>query len=285
MEKTWFITGSSSGIGLGIAKAVLAQGDNAVVMARSAAKLESLVQQYPQNALAVSLELTDRNSIRRAVQAAQDRFGSIDVLVNNAGHGYRVAVEEGEDEAVAELYGTNLFGPVELIKAVLPQMRERRSGAIINLSSIAAVQSGVGSGYCASNKAALELLSDALYQEVSPLGIKVMAVEPGAFRTRFFDDSLKETQVKIGDYAEISGKTRKENIQNLHDQPGDPDRGGKIIVETIQREDYPRILLLGSGAVQFVRDVLRKKLDEIEKWADVSARSDFFPICSTRHCG
>ena len=130
MEKTWFITGSSSGIGLGIAKAVLAQGDNAVVMARSAAKLESLVQQYPQNALAVSLELTDRNSIRRAVQAAQDRFGSIDVLVNNAGHGYRVAVEEGEDEAVAELYGTNLFGPVELIKAVLPQMRERRSGAI-----------------------------------------------------------------------------------------------------------------------------------------------------------
>lgn len=285
MEKTWFITGSSSGIGLGIAKAVLAQGDNAVVMARSAAKLESLVQQYPQNALAVSLELTDRNSIRRAVQAAQDRFGSIDVLVNNAGHGYRAAVEEGEDEAVAELYGTNLFGPVELIKAVLPQMRERRSGAIINLSSIAAVQSGVGSGYCASTKAALELLSDALYQEVSPLGIKVMVVEPGAFRTRFFDDSLKGTQVKIGDYAETAGKTRKENIQNLHDQPGDPDRGGKIIVETIQREDYPRILLLGSGAVQFVRDVLRKKLDEIEKWADVSARSDFFPICSTRHCG
>ena len=212
--KDWFITGSSSGIGLGIAKAVLAQGDNAVVMARDAGKLEPLVRQYPQNTLAVSLELTDRNRIHQAVQAAQDRFGSIDVLVNNAGHGYRAAVEEGEDEAVAELYGTNLFGPIELIKAVLPQMRERRSGAIINLSSIAAVRSGVGSGYYASTKAALELLSDALYQEVSPLGIKVMVVEPGAFRTRFFDDSLKGTQVKIGDYAETAGKTRKENIQN-----------------------------------------------------------------------
>ena len=128
---------------------------------------------------------------------------------------------------------------------------------------------------CASTKAALELLSDALYQEVSPLGIKVMVVEPGAFRTRFFDDSLKGTQVKIGDYAETAGKTRKENIQNRHDQPGDPDRGGKIIVETIQREDYPRTLLLGSGAVRFVEKQLRHKLDEISKWASVSAQSDF----------
>lgn len=154
-------------------------------------------------------------------------------------------------------------------------MRERRSGAIINLSSIAAVQSGVGSGYYASTKAALELISDALYQEVSPLGIKVMVVEPGPFRTRFFDDSLKETQVKIDDYAETAGKTRKENIYNQHDQPGDPERGGKIIVEAIQCEDYPRTLLLGSGAVAFVQEILHRKLDEIDKWASVSAQSDF----------
>lgn len=275
MKKTWFITGSSSGIGLGIAKAVLKQGDNAVVMARDASKLEELAREYPQNVLAVSLELTDHDSIHRAVRAAQERFGEINVLVNNAGHGYRAAVEEGEDEAVAELYGTNLFGPIELIKAVLPQMRERRSGAIINLSSIAAVQSGVGSGYYASTKAALELISDALYQEVSPLGIKVMVVEPGPFRTRFFDDSLKGTQVKIDDYAETAGRTRKENIHNQHDQPGDPERGGKIIVETIQREDYPRTLLLGSGAVAFVQEILHRKLDEIDQWASVSAQSDF----------
>ena len=154
-------------------------------------------------------------------------------------------------------------------------MRERKSGAIINLSSIAAVQSGVGSGYYASTKAALELLSDALYQEVSSLGIKVMVVEPGAFRTRFFDDSLKGTQLKITDYAATAGKNRKENIRNLHDQPGDPERGGRIIVETIQREDYPRTLLLGAEAVRFVKGVLQRKLEEIDKWAFISTQSDF----------
>lgn len=107
------------------------------------------------------------------------------------------------------------------------------------------------------------------------MGIKVMVVEPGAFRTRFFDDSLKGTQLKIDDYAATAGKTRKENIRNLHDQPGDPERGGRVIVETIRREDYPRTLLLGSGAVQFVKDVLQRKLEEIDRWASVSARSDF----------
>lgn len=268
--KTWFITGSSSGIGEGIAKAVLKKGDNAVVMARDTGKLNTIVQQYPGTALAVPLELTDKASIRAAVQAANERFGTIDVLVNNAGHGYRAAVEEGEDESIAEVFGTNLFGPVELIKAVLPQMRRNRKGAVINLSSIAAVGSGVGSGYYAATKAALELISDALYQEVSPLGIKVMVVKPGAFRTRFFDDSLKGTQIRIDDYADTAGKTRKENIVNRHDQPGDPDKGGRIIVETIERDDYPRTLLLGSSAVAFVQGKLQEKLEEIERWNSVS---------------
>ena len=273
--KTWFITGSSSGIGEGIAKAVLKKGDNAVVMARDTGKLNTIVQQYPGTALAVPLELTDKASIRAAVQAANERFGTIDVLVNNAGHGYRAAVEEGEDESIAEVFGTNLFGPVELIKAVLPQMRRNRKGAVINLSSIAAVGSGVGSGYYAATKAALELISDALYQEVSPLGIKVMVVEPGAFRTRFFDDSLKGTQIRIDDYADTAGKTRKENIVNRHDQPGDPDKGGRIIVETIERDDYPRTLLLGSSAVAFVQGKLKEKLEEIERWNSVSMQSDY----------
>lgn len=273
--KTWFITGSSSGIGQGIAMAVLKKGDNAVVMARDTGKLDTIVQQYPDTALAVPLELTDKASILAAVQAANERFGAIDVLVNNAGHGYRAAVEEGEEESIAEVFGTNLFGPVELMKAVLPQMRKRREGAVINLSSIAAVGSGVGSGYYVATKAALELISDALYQEVSPLGIKVMVVEPGAFRTRFFDDSLKGTQIRINDYADTAGKTRKENIVNRHDQPGDPEKGGRIIVETIERDDYPRTLLLGSGAVEFVQGKLQTKLEEIERWSPVSIQSDY----------
>lgn len=273
--KTWFITGSSSGIGKEIARTVLKRGDNAVIMARSVETLKELVEQYPDRTLAVPLELTDKVSIKSAVEAANERFGSIDILVNNAGHGYRSAVEEGESENVAEVFGTNFFGAVELIKLVLPQMREKHCGAIINLSSIAAVSSGVGSGYYAATKAALELMSDALYQEVSPLGIKVMVVEPGAFRTRFFDDSLKGTQVKISDYADTAWKTHKENIVNRHDQPGDPVRGGKLIVETIEKDDYPRTLLLGSGAVSFVRTKLQTKLEEIKQWEEVSKQADF----------
>lgn len=273
--KTWFITGSSSGIGKEIARTVLKRGDNAVIMARSVETLKELVEQYPDRTLAVPLELTDKVSIKSAVEAANERFGSIDILVNNAGHGYRSAVEEGESENVAEVFGTNFFGAVELIKLVLPQMREKHCGAIINLSSIAAVSSGVGSGYYAATKAALELMSDALYQEVSPLGIKVMVVEPGAFRTRFFDDSLKGTRVKISDYADTAWKTHKENIVNRHDQPGDPVRGGKLIVETIEKDDYPRTLLLGSGAVSFVRTKLQTKLEEIKQWEEVSKQADF----------
>lgn len=156
------------------------------------------------------MELTDPASIRNAVEAANQRFGEIDVLVNNAGHGYRAAVEEGEPESVAEVFQTNLFGPVELIQQILPQMRRRRNGAIVNLSSIAAVGSGVGSGYYAATKAALERISVALYQEVSPLGIKVMVVEPGAFRIRFFDDSLKGTQIRID--QKNSGKGWKQRM-------------------------------------------------------------------------
>lgn len=273
--KTWFITGSSSGIGLGIAQAVLQKGDNAVVMARDIKKLDSLIQKYPKNALAVPLELTEKCSIHTAVQKAIERFGKIDVLVNNAGHGYRAAIEEGEPKSIAEVFETNLFGAVELIKAVLPTMRKNRHGAIINISSIAAIGSGVGSGYYAATKAALERISDALYQEVSPLGIKVMVVEPGAFRTRFYDDSLKGTQIKIDDYTDTAGKTRKENIQNLHNQQGNPISGGKIIVETIEKDDYPRTLLLGSDAVSFVQHRLQTMMSEIEQWKEISIQSDF----------
>ena len=272
--KTWFITGASSGIGRGIAKAVLEKGDNAIITARDVQKLEDLVSTYPGQALGVSLELTDPQSIKNAVDAALERFGSVDVLVNNAGHGYRAAVEEGVEEGISEVFGTNLFGAAQMIRLLLPQMRKRKSGAVVNVSSIAAVSAGMGSGYYASTKAALELLSDALYQEVSPMGIKVMIVEPGSFDTRFYDDSLKGTPVKIDDYKETAGKRRKENIMNHHDQPGDPDKGGRIIVETIEKDDYPRTLLLGSDAVQFVRNVLQKKLDELEAWSHVSSQSD-----------
>ena len=273
--KTWLITGCSSGIGRGIAKAALEKGDQVVVTARNPESVKSLTEAYPDTALAVALDVTKTDSISDALRQAHTRFGTIDVLVNNAGHGYRSALEEGEPDNVVELFQTNVFGPVELIKAVLPDMRAQKSGAIINISSIAAVRSGVGSGYYAASKAALELLSDALWQEASSLGIKVMIVEPGAFRTNFYDGSLKGTKMKIGDYAETAGKTRKENVVDHKDQPGDPERAGKVIVDVLNRENLPMRLLLGSDAVTFVRRELKQRLDELDAWEQVSVASDF----------
>lgn len=270
----WLVTGASSGIGYGIARAALAAGNRVAVTSRSLAKLNKLVDQYPQQCFPVELELSDDDSIKLAFAKLAD-FGPIDVLVNNAGHGYRAAVEEGEDERIQEIYATNLFGPIKLIQHFLPHMRHQRRGAIINVSSIAAVQSGVGSGYYASTKAALEQVSRALQEEVTGLGIKVMVVEPGGFRTAFYGDNLKGTQKDIADYAATAWKTHKENVKNDHREPGDPLKAGKVIVETIAKDNPPKTLLLGSDAVKFVSDQLKQQLREIDDWQDVSKRTDY----------
>ena len=274
--KTWLITGCSSGIGAGIAKAVLKSGDQAVVTARNKEKVQDIVGQYPDRALAVSLDVTDNSSIHNAVKEAEARFGRIDVLVNNAGYGYRAAVEEGEAEAVNTLFQTNLFGPVELIKAVLPGMRERKSGAILNVTSIAAARSAVGSAYYASSKAALELLTNGLMKELAPLGIKVMVVQPGAFRTRFYDgESLQGTKAAIGDYEATVGKSRPGNFTNTRQQAGDPDKAGEVIVKVGSGNEYPEILTLGKAAVSAVKSTLEEKIAELDRWAEVSAQSDY----------
>ena len=274
--KTWLITGCSSGIGAGIAKAVLKSGDQAVVTARNKDKVMDIVKDYPDTALAVSLDVCDNESIKNAVKEANEKFGTIDVLVNNAGYGYRSAIEEGKVEAVQTLFNTNVFGPVELMKAVLPGMRAQKSGFIINVASIAAARSAIGSGYYASSKAALELLTNGLMKEVAPLGIKAMVVQPGAFRTRFYDgESLKGSATEIGDYAQTSGKTRVGRFENKHAQPGDPDKAGEVIVKVVNGDEQPQILSLGSDAVKAVKATLEAKLAELDKWADVSALSDY----------
>ena len=272
---TWLITGCSSGIGRGIAKAVLKHGDNAVVTARNISTVTDIVENYPDTAIAVPLDITNKESIAGAVKAAADNFGGVDILVNNAGYGYRSSVEEGEEESVNLLFNTNFFGPIELIKQVLPYMRAQKNGAILNVSSIAAARSGVGSGYYASSKAALELMTDGLMKEVAPLGIKVMTVEPGAFRTKFYDTSLKGTQKQIEDYADTAWKTRKENIVDNQDQPGDPDKAGEVIYETMQKETLPKRLLLGSDAVKIVSAEMKERLQEIEDWSAISTQTDY----------
>ena len=276
MKQTWLITGcSEGGIGAGIARAVLRRGYNAVVTARDTAKVESIVKDYPETALAVKLDVTDPESIRAALEAAQARFGAIDVLVNNAGYCYRSSVEEADRSGVNRMYETNFFGPIALIQAVLPAMRERRSGAIVNVSSIGAVRTGAASGYYASTKAALELMSEGLAAEVNPLGIKVMIVEPGAFRTHFYDSSLKGADLTIGDYQETAWKRAPQNAVNQGKQPGDPEKAGDVIIDALETGNPPLRLLLGSDAVKIVKGALEARMKELDAWTSYSVRTDF----------
>src|SRR5690349_12067758 len=217
---TWLITGSSSGLGRALAGAVLDAGHNAVVAARNADSVRDLTEAHPDTTLAVALDVTDSDQVAAAVRQGEERFGGIDVLVNNAGYGYRAAVEEGDEADVAALFATNVFGPVALIKAVLPGMRARRRGAIVNISSIGARICPPGSGYYAASKAALEGLSGSLREELDPLGISVTVVEPGAFRTDFAGRSLTQSAAPIADYAQTAGRRRIENDSAHGTQPG-----------------------------------------------------------------
>src|SRR3954452_12352633 len=234
---TWLITGCSSGLGRDLAGAVLDAGHSAVVTARDTASVRDLAEAHPDRALAVALDVTDPDQVAAAVRQGEERFGGIDVLVNNAGYGYRAAVEEGDEADVAALLATNVFGPVTLIKAVLPGMRARRSGAIVNISSIGARICPPGSGYYAATKAALEGLSSSLRKELAPLGISVVAVEPGGFRTDFARRSLQQSATMIDDYPETAGKRRKEHDTAHGPQPGDPVRAARAIITAVEAEE------------------------------------------------
>jgi NAD(P)-dependent dehydrogenase (short-subunit alcohol dehydrogenase family) len=271
---TWFITGCSTGFGRALAAAVLERGDNAVVTARSADSVADLAAQHPHSALALPLDVTRHEQVAAAVAQAEERFDGIDVLVNNAGHGYRAAVEEGEDAAVRELFETNFFGLVDVTKQVLPGMRARRSGTIVNLSSIAGRTSPVGSGYYAASKFAVEGLSGSLRQELEPLGIRVIVVEPGGFRTDFAGRSLGQTEVQIGDYAATAG-TRRKNPAEDGSQKGDPAKFAQAVVEVVGSAEPPLRLLLGPDAVERTRAELAAQHAELDAWERLSTSTDF----------
>jgi NAD(P)-dependent dehydrogenase (short-subunit alcohol dehydrogenase family) len=267
---TWLITGCSTGLGRALAQAVLAHGHNAVVTARNVNAVKDIAADYPDTALALPLDVTDKEQISSAVQQAQARFGGIDVLVNNAGYGYRAAVEEADDADIRQLFDTNLFGAVDMIKAVLPDMRAKRTGAILNISSIGARISPAGSGYYSATKAALEGLSGSLHKELQPLGISVTAIEPGAFRTDFAGRSLTQSAAAIPDYAETAGRRRKEHDTVHGTQPGDPVKAAEAIIAVVESPTPPSLLVLGQdayGAFAAVADAQRAELDQ---WRDLS---------------
>lgn len=272
---TWLITGCSSGLGLNLAQAVLKHGDNAVVTARKLSAIQGSVDAYPDTALALPLDVTDHTQVAQVVRQAEARFGRVDVLVNNAGHGYRAAVEEADEAEVDELFATNFFGPVALIKAVLPGMRARHSGVIVNVSSIAARTTEPGSGYYSATKCALEGMSRGLQKEVGPLGIRVIVVEPGAFRTDFAGRSLQQSRTALTDYAETAGQRRKENDRSHGHQIGDPARGAWLIIKAVEAPDPPSLLLLGSDAVQVVSGALDADRAQVIAWKNDSIMTDF----------
>jgi NAD(P)-dependent dehydrogenase (short-subunit alcohol dehydrogenase family) len=272
---TWLITGCSTGLGRHIAQEVLARGYNAIVTARDAATVQDLVDTHPDTALALALDVTDDTQVTNAVQQAEERFGGVDVLVNNAGYGYRAAVEEGEGLDVAKLFATNFFGPVAMIKAVLPGMRSRREGAIVNISSIGARISPPGSGYYSASKAALEAMSASLRKEVGPLGITVTVVEPGGFRTDFAGRSLQQSRDAIADYADTAGRRRKEHDTAHGTQPGDPVRAAQAIITAVEAPDSPFLLLLGKDALAGFRAVIDAQDKELEAWEELSLSTGF----------
>jgi NAD(P)-dependent dehydrogenase (short-subunit alcohol dehydrogenase family) len=272
---TWLITGCSTGLGHALAEAVIGAGHNAVVTARDAAKVAALADTAPDRALPVALDVTKPDQISAAVQQAEERFGGVDVLVNNAGYGYRAAVEEGEDAEVRMLFETHFFGAVAMIKAILPGMRERRSGAIVNISSIGAQVMPVGSGYYSAAKAALEGMSGALRGEVAPLGISVTVVEPGAFRTDFAGRSLVQSATAIADYAGTAGQRRKENDTMHGNQAGDPAKAGAAIVTAVESAEPPAFLLLGPDALALYRYTADARATEIAKWEQLTSSTNF----------
>lgn len=272
---TWLITGCSSGLGRALAAAVLDGGHNAVITARTPAGLADLVAAHPVTALALPLEVGDHEQVVEVVRQASAHFGGVDVLVNNAGHGYRSAVEEGDPADVQELFDTNFFGPVDLIKHVLPGMRARRSGTILNISSIAGRVSNPGSGYYSATKFALEGLSHGLRMEVSPLGIHVIVVEPGAFRTDFAGRSLQQSATVIEDYASTAGLRRKENDHTAGKQLGDPARAARALIALAASDDPPLQVVLGSDAVRVVEAELEREHTELDTMRELSVSTDF----------
>jgi len=271
---TWLITGCSTGLGRAFAQAALDRGYHVVVTARDVTKVQDLADAHPDAALAVALDVTDDDQVTAAVRAAEDRFGGVDVLVNNAGYGYRAAIEEGGDDAVRQLFDTHVHGTVRTIKAVLPGMRARRTGTIVNISSIGARVSPEGSGYYSAVKAAVEALTLSLRKEVAPLGITALVVEPGAFRTDFAGRSLTQAAEPIDDYADTAGRRRKEHDTVHGTQPGDPARAAAALIDVVESGKAPYLLPLGNDASDAIRVTLDALRDDLDAWEGVSRSTD-----------
>ena len=273
----WLITGCSTGFGRELAKLVLARGWRAVVTARDPATVADIAAAHGERALVMPLDVTRRAQISDVVTAATQKFGRVDVLVNNAGFGYLAAIEEGEDDAVRAMFETNVFGLIDMTKAVLPIMRAQRSGLIVNVSSIGGITSFAATGYYHGTKYAVEGLSESLAIEVKPLGIDVLIVEPGPFRTNWAGPSIKQSATRIEAYAATAGERRKQTEARSGSQAGDPVRAAQAIVDAALSDSPPLRLLLGNAALELARKKLEFMRKDFDAWEPATRGADFPP--------
>lgn len=271
----WFITGCSTGFGNELAKQVIARGDRAVVTARDKARVADLVAGHDDTTLALDLDVTDAEQIDAAVAAAVERFGRIDVLVNNAGYGYMSTIEEGEEAEIRRQFDANVFGLFAMTRAVLPVMRRQRSGHVISITSVAGIVGFPGSGYYAASKHAVEGWSDSLAAEGKPIGIKVTCIEPGPFRTDWAGRSMTQTPNNIEEYAETAGVRLTGTKEVSGKQPGDPARAASAIVQIAGADNAPRHLVLGAFGVENVTNRLNAALKDVQEWREVGLGADF----------
>lgn len=275
MTKVWFITGCSTGFGRELAKAVLSQGDSVVVTARNPENVKDIVASYENTSLALRLDVTIQAEIDAAISSAINRFGRIDVLVNNAGIGYFGAIEESEDREVRRMFEINFWGLVHVTQAVLPLMRARRSGHIINISSIGGIVAFPALGFYNATKFAVSAFSEALAKETAPLGIRVTNVAPSGFRTDWAGRSAKDSPVEIEDYVTTAG-ANKRNVRGYSGkQKGDPVRAASAIIKITELENPPGVLLLGSAALRNAVRKLETLQADFDRWSDLTNSADY----------
>jgi short-subunit dehydrogenase len=276
-QKVWMITGCSTGIGRELARHTLELGYPTVVTARDATQISDLAAGHESNALVLKLDVTDPRQIAAAVEAAEAKFGRIDVLVNNAGIGYFGSFEESDLAEVHRMFNINLWGLTHMTRAVLPGMRQRRAGVIVNVSSLGGIAAFPALSFYNATKFAVEAISESLSQEVAPLGIKVLIVEPGPFRTDWAGRSANEATQSIADYHPTAGK-RRETIRNYSgQQPGDPVRAAAAMVKAVESAAPPLRLLLGKIALGGARQKLEALRKDFDAWAEISEGADFPP--------
>lgn len=275
VQKCWFITGVSSGFGRELAAAALARGNRVIGTLRKPELIAAFEALAPGRAHALTMDVTDAAQIQAAVARATEIGGGIDVLVNNAGYGFVGAAEEATVAEVRQQFETNFFGLMQVTQAVLPQMRARRAGRILNLSSGAGVIASPGLAYYAASKFAVEGFSEALAGELAPLGIRVSILQPGGFRTQFSGGSFNQAARRIADYDATAGRMRAGFEQFNGRQPGDPAKAAQVMLELADMPEPPLRLVLGKDMLPRVRGKLQSSLQEIDRWERLSLATEF----------